>query len=78
MKKYDLAARLTIQMVLEILEKRHGWNTNEALSRISKCPLYETLSDSTTKLWMDNSHDIADLFDKSLRGKEPDLRDFFK
>jgi hypothetical protein len=78
MKKYDLAAQLTIQMVLEILENRHRWNTNAALSRISKYPLYETLSDSTTKLWMDNPHDIADLFDKILAGKELEPSDFFK
>jgi hypothetical protein len=76
-KKYDMAAQLTIQMVLEIMGRRHGWSINEALSKISKYPLYETLSDSATKLWMDNPHDTADLFEKCLQGKEPELRDFF-
>jgi hypothetical protein len=76
-RKYDMAAKLTIQMVLEIMQKRHGWDTNQTLSRISKCPLYETLSDSSTKLWMDNPHDIADMFDKVLSGKKLEPQDFF-
>jgi hypothetical protein len=31
-EKYDMAARLTTLMVLEIMTARHGWGMNEALS----------------------------------------------
>jgi hypothetical protein len=74
--KYALAARISAQMVVEIMQDRHNWSQNEALSTLSKCRLFETLSDYRTKLWMDNPHDIADLFDKELAGEELTLKDF--
>lgn len=77
-KKYELAARMTIQMVLRIIEKRKGWTENEAVSRLSKCPLYARLGNVSTKLWMDNPIDLADMFERELRGEQLTLADFFK
>ncbi|GHU59978.1 hypothetical protein FACS189444_6320 [Spirochaetia bacterium] len=77
-RKYDMAAKLTIQMVLEIMANRHSWTINQSLSYCSKLRLYETLSDSTTTFWMDNPHDIADLLDKELSGQKLEPADFFK
>jgi hypothetical protein len=77
-KKYILAARLTILMVLEIMEKRHGWSANETISKLSKCTLYQRLSNYSTKFWMDNPHDLADLFEKELKGEPLVPEDYFK
>jgi hypothetical protein len=77
-EKYAMAARITTQMVCQIMQERHGWTQNQTLSALSKCKLYETLSNYRTKLWMDNPYDIADLFDKELAGEELTLADFFK
>jgi hypothetical protein len=77
-QKYAMAASLTIQMVLEIMEKRHGWTANHTISQLSKCALYGRMSDYRTKWWMDNPNDIADLFDKELRGESLSPADFFK
>ena len=52
--KNDLAARLTVNIVAEIIAKRHDLSLNEALSRFSKTRMYETLINSDTELWMDN------------------------
>jgi hypothetical protein len=77
-RKYDMAARLTAQMVVEIMAERHGWTANQTLSSLSKCPLYESLCDSATEWWKDNPHDLADLFDKELSGQELEAADFFR
>jgi hypothetical protein len=76
--KYDMAAKLTIQMVLEIMQKRHGWDMNQTISQCSKLQLYELLSDSDTEWWVDNPNDIADLFEKELNGQKLDPLDYFK
>jgi hypothetical protein len=77
-EKYELAARLTVNMVTEILSKRHGWLLNEALSRLSKTRVYDLLADYKTELWIDNPSDIADMFDLEYEGKKlpPDI--YFK
>jgi hypothetical protein len=75
--KFDLAARLTVQFVADVLSERHSWSLNDTLSKMAKTELYERLMDSSTKLWMDNPHDLADLFDKLFRGESLSLKDFF-
>jgi hypothetical protein len=76
--KYALAARMTVNMVVEVLAARHAWSANEALSHLSKTRLYEALEDLQTKLWMDNPLDIADLFDKEYTGQPLTANDFTK
>jgi hypothetical protein len=77
MTKYDMAARLTVNMVVEELVRRHGWDANVALSKMSKTSLYERLVDSTTGLWKDNPLDLADLFDRLFNGEVLTASDFF-
>jgi hypothetical protein len=77
-EKYELAARLTANMVMESLAKRHDWSHNETLSRMSKANLYVLLTDSDTGLWMDNPSDIADMFDLEFQGKPLPHELFFK
>ncbi|MDR1712828.1 MAG: hypothetical protein LBR39_01545 [Coriobacteriales bacterium] len=75
--KYDAAARITVNMVAEELSVRHGWSLNEALSRMTKADLYPSLTSSSTKLWMENPLDLADLFDKEFVGDELTIANFF-
>jgi hypothetical protein len=75
--KYDMAARLTVNMVVEELMRRHSWGANETLSKMSKTSLYERLVDSGTGLWKDNPLDLADLFDRLFAGEQLTFADFF-
>jgi len=77
-EKYDMTARLTINMVTEIIAKRHGLSLNDAISRFSKTNIYMILSDSKTELWMDNPSDIADMYDMEIQGIEIDPAYYFK
>jgi hypothetical protein len=74
--RYKMAAKLVVNMVVEIVASRHSWNLNEAMSRFSKSHVYELLADTKTKLWMDNPSDIADLFDKEYAGEQLTVKDF--
>jgi|GEM_PF-6715512 len=76
--KYDLMALFTVNMVAEILAKRHGIELNEAISRFSKSSIYERLILSETELWMDNPGDIADMYDMEIGGKGIDPAYYFK
>jgi hypothetical protein len=76
-ERIEMAVKLVVNMVAEILASRHTWNLNETLSNMTKTELYQTLADSRTELWMDNPHDIADLFDLEFAGKRLSLDAFF-
>jgi len=76
--KCDLMARFTANMVAEILSKRHGIELNEAISRLSKSKTYERLLLSETELWLDNPHDIADMFDMENSDSGIDPAYYFK
>jgi len=76
--KYDMAARLTANLVAEIIAKRHDVSLNEAISRFSKTKIYATLLESETELWIDNPSDIADMYDMESDGKEIDPAYYFK
>jgi len=76
-ERYDLAARLVADQVVEAIAEDHAWSLNEALSAFAKSPLYERLLDSTTDLWHHNPLDIALMFDYEWRGEEIPLDLFY-
>jgi hypothetical protein len=76
--KYALAARLTVNLVAESLMRRHAWDMNTALSKLSKTALYERLIDHRTQLWTENPSDLATMVDLELDGKEVPAKMFFK
>jgi len=76
--RYVLAARLTAGMVVDVLSRRHGWPTNDALSRLAKTKVYEQLVNPDTSLWLDNPNDIADMADCEMTGQAIPLEMYYK
>jgi hypothetical protein len=76
--KYEMAAKMTAKMVAEELAERNEWTFNEAISKLAKTSIYERMLDTTTKLWMDNPRDIAEMVMYELRGEEIPPELFFK
>jgi hypothetical protein len=73
-----LAARLTVSLLAESLMRRHAWDMNTALSKLSKTEIYERIIDHRTQLWTENPSDLASMVDMELNGEEVPAEMFFK